>query len=123
MKAIKLVTTKIEIPFLDKDGKEALKLYFDRSDENVERLEASFDGLKERAEKQQNSKEEESLASTREFLKDTTDSMLGEGSFDLIYELTPSLHIIAVYLYQIAIGIKEELESEQLEALEEKYLS
>lgn len=122
MKAIKLVTTKIEIPFLDKDGKEALKLYFDRSDENVERLYTNFESLKERAEEHQNSNEE-SLASMREFLKDTTDSMLGEGSFDLIYDLTPSLNIIAVYLYQIAIGIKEELESEQLEALEEKYLS
>lgn len=122
MKAIKLVTTKIEIPFLDKDGKEALKLHFDRSDENVERLYTNFESLKERAEEHQNSNEE-SLASMREFLKDTTDSMLGEGSFDLIYDLTPSLNIIAVYLYQIAIGIKEELESEQIEALEEKYLS
>ena len=100
MKAIKLVTTKIEIPFLDKDGKEALKLHFDRSGENVERLYTNFESLKERAEEHQNSNEE-SLASMREFLKDTTDSMLGEGSFDLIYDLTPSLNIIAVYLYQI----------------------
>jgi hypothetical protein len=48
--------------------------------------------------------------------------MLGEGSYEKMYKLNPSVVIITQYLYMIALGIKEELESEDLKAVESKYL-
>lgn len=120
MKAINLVKTTIDIPFLDKEGNEALKLSFDRSDENIERLYSSLEELKERAATIDPT--EGDITESKQFIKDTMDSMLGEGSFDKVYQLSPSLSIIGLYFYQIAVGIKEELESQKIEALEDKYI-
>lgn len=121
MKPIKLKKTTIDIPFLNEEGAEVLVLKFDRSDENIEALYRSFDDIQEQGERLE-SADAEVLTAIKEFLEKTIDTIFGEGSFDKLYELSPSVNIVAVYFAQMAIGIKEELEAEDISSVESKYL-
>lgn len=123
MRAIKLVTNTIDIPFEDEKGKVLFTLHFDRTDENKKRLMKSFEDLDEKMKELTAKKEDEiTLDEGVAFLKETTDELLGEGSFEKMYEVNPSFDIVAKYLYLIMIGIKEEFEEEDLKAVESKYL-
>lgn len=121
MKPIQIRKTTIDIPFTDKEGNEVLTLYFDRSDESVKRLYEAFDDIQEQADKLQASNEQDS-EKIKDFLQETIDILLGEGSFEEMYQLSPSLLVVATYFAQIAIGIKEELEQEDIQAIENQYL-
>lgn len=120
MKPIQLRSNFIDADFKDSDGNIAFTIRFDRKDENIERLmnfEKEFEKLNE------NFKEETAtLEEKKEYVKTIVDSFLEEGSFDKLYNSNPSLEIVMVYLFQIVIGIKEELEAEDLKDLENKYL-
>lgn len=122
MKPIQLRKTTIDIPFLDDKGNEQLVLHFDRSDENIKRLYASFDDIQNKAKAFEKENYEDDFEEATAFVKETMDSILGEGSFDKVYALSPSIFIVVTYFYQLAIGIKEELELEDLNAMEAKYL-
>lgn len=122
MKAIQLVTNTIEIPF-EKDGEVLFTLYFDRTDENKKRLQKAFKKLEGKMEVFEKKVEEDTaLDEGISFVKDVANKLLGEGSFDKMYEVNPSFEIVAKYLYLIMIGIKEEFEEEDLKAVESKYL-
>lgn len=123
MKAIQLRRNTLDIPFLNESGEAVLTLHFDRSDENIEKFRETFPKLEKKIEEVEKSDKEISIEETRDFLKETTDSFLGIGSFDALYQLNPSTNIVTLYLYQIAVGIKEELEAEDLKAVEKKYLA
>lgn len=123
MRAIKLVTNTIDIPFVDEKEKVLFTLHFDRTDENKKRLMKSFEELDQKM-NNLTAKGEDAVTIDEavDFLKDTADKLLGSGSFDKMYEANPSFEIVAKYLYQIMIGIKEEFEEEDLKAVESKYL-
>lgn len=118
MKAIQLRKTTIDIPFMDGE-KELFTLHFDRSDKNIERLYNDYDELIKNTE---SITEETPLEEVKPFVKDFTDSILGEGSFDKLYEISPSLQIVMIYIMQITIGIKEEVEQEDIKDLEKQLL-
>ncbi|HJF87146.1 MAG TPA: hypothetical protein K8V88_06885 [Companilactobacillus farciminis] len=124
MNVIKLRKNVIEIPFQDENGKEILKLQFDKSDEHVNQFQKDFNSFTKRFGGLENTTVDEDMEpeEVKEIVKEFTDSMLGEGSFDAMYKLNPSTMIVTQYVYQIAIGIKEELEEEDLKAVEDKYL-
>ncbi len=125
MKPILLKSNKIEIPFQDANGNVVLTLWFDKGDEPLKRIEKEFEKLKE-TEEFLESKEPVSVDDTfekgKESIKQAADSLFGDSSFEKLYELNPSIYVVAHYIYQIAIGIKEELESETLKDVEQKYL-
>lgn len=125
MKPILLKSNKIEIPFQDANGNVVLTLWFDKGDEPLKRIEKEFEKLKE-TEEFLESKEPVSVDDTfekaKQSIKQAADSLFGDGAFEKLYELNPSVNIVAHYIYQIAIGIKEELESETLKDVEQKYL-
>lgn len=117
MKPIQIKKTTIDIPFVDDEGNELLMLQFDRSDENIERFYNDYDDLMDKI---QNAKEDAKISEVRPLLKDITDAVLSEGAFDNLYKLSPSSHIVTIYIAQIFIGIKEELEKEDLKELEKQ---
>ena len=122
MKAIQLKKTVFEIPFNDEEGNEVLKLEFDRSDENIKRLYSSTDGIEKKLEVFEKSNNDDDFEGATTIVKEMVDSILSEGSFDKLYKLNPSLQIVITYFYQIVIGIKEELVSEDIKAVVNKYL-
>lgn len=122
MKAIQLVTNTIEIPF-EKDGEVLFTLYFDRTDENKKRVQKSFKELEGKLnEFEKKGEDDTALDEGISFVKGVANNLLGEGSFEKMYEVNPSFEIVAKYLYLIMIGIKEEFEEEDLKAVESKYL-
>lgn len=125
MKVIKLRKNLIDIPFENENGETILLLHFDRTDDNVKRLYESFETLQKKLaafEAIEKEGKDPDFDEQKKFVKETCDSILGAGAFDKIYKLNPSVIIVASYLYQIAIGIKEELEEEDLKTVESKYL-
>lgn len=120
MKPIQLRSNFIDAGFKDSDGNIAFTIRFDRTDENIERL-MNFE-----KEFEENNKEFNEETATREekkeYVKNVVDSLLEKGSFDKLYNFNPSLEIVMNYLFEIVVGIKEDLEAENLKALENKYL-
>src|SRR5690625_3042422 len=45
----------------------------------------------------------------KEAIKEIIDALLGDGSFDKLYKLSPSVFIVVEYFMQIAQGLKEEV--------------
>ncbi|MGF1918795.1 hypothetical protein [Enterococcus faecalis] len=121
MKPIQLRKNTIDIPFINVDGTEAFTLHFEKTDENIKRIQNTEKELKILA-KEIEGKEEADLEDAKGFLKKTIDSILGDGSFQQLYDANPFVATVTVYFYQIALGIKEELEKEDLQAAESKYL-
>lgn len=107
MKTILIQTNKIEIPFNDKDGNTVLTLYFDKSDKNIQRFYDQYEEIQKlSAEVTENNVDE-----AKDYLKQVFDAILGEGSFDKVYDINPSIIVVAAYLLQIVEGIYQELQS------------
>ncbi len=123
MKPIQLQKTTIDIPFVDAKGKEQLVIQFDRSDDNIKRLYASFDELEKVKNELSVTENEDIFEDTRDFIKNMMDPIFGSGTFDKIYALSPSSLIVVVYFYKMAMALKEELEMDDFNNFEEKYLS
>lgn len=123
MKPIQLQKTTIDIPFVDTKGKEQLVIQFDRSDDNIKRLYASFDELEKAKNELSVTENEDIFEDTRDFIKNMMDPIFGGGTFDKIYALSPSSLIVVVYFYKMAMALKEELEMDDFKNFEEKYLS
>lgn len=126
MKPIRLRPTIIDIPFVNDQGEEILKLHFDRSDENIKRFFAAIPGIEKKVEEiEKQAEEAENEADIKfdemAFMKDIADSFLGDGAFEKIHALNDSVFTAAKYVMQIAIGIKEEIEEEDKRAVFDKY--
>lgn len=119
MRTIQTRPTVLEIPFVNDKDEEVLRLYFDRSDENVNHFYSLIPDMEKRIKELDENPDIE--FDTKEFMRNIADSFLGEGSFDKIYEINNSTFTAAKYVYQIAIGIKEEFEEEDKRAVFNKY--
>lgn len=121
MKNIKLRSNIINIPFEDEDGNVKLTLHFDKSDENAKRLYAAFDQLEDFG--PDSDIDSDGIEEAKSSLKKSMDAIFGDGSFDKLYALNPSTVTVGIYFYQIAIGIKEEMELDDIKMIEDKYLN
>ena len=119
MNAIKIRPTVMDIPFIDDEGKEVLRLHFDRSDENVNRFYGIIPEMESKIKEIEAEPEKE--FDEKAFLREIADSFLGDGAFDKIYEINRSTFITAKYIYQIALGLKKEMEDEDIRAVFDKY--
>lgn len=119
MKPIEIRPTIIDIPFIDSDGNEVLKLQFDRSDDNVKKFYAVIPEMAEKINEIEANPDHD--FDEKQFIGKLADSFLGDGAFDKIYNLNNSTFTAAKYIYQIAIGIKEEMEDEDKKAVLSKY--
>lgn len=106
--AIKIQTRKAEIPV--EIGE--LKFTFDVSDESIKSFrEEALRIQKEFHEIGHDVDDEKALEQAKNVLKHGFDMMLGEGSFEKIYELSPSVMICAQYFAQLVQGIEVELQN------------
>mgnify|MGYP001175449105 FL=1 len=98
---IQTKTTQIPIEFDDK-----LTLYFDMSDENIEKLFKAQETFEKEVSKINN----EDIESLKEMLRKAYTLFLGEEAFDKLYELSPSVVILTNYFWSIVEGLQEEIE-------------
>lgn len=122
MTVIKLQSNFIEFPFEDDKGNVLLTLKFDKSDENIEKLENSIGKFE--SEKQRLSTEgQQSFEDGKKVFKEIVDSVFGDGSFDKMYELSPSTINVLKYFTQMAEGIFAEINVDKDTEKFNKYLS
>lgn len=98
-----------------------LKLKFDMTDDNIKCL---YDSEKQFQEKL-NSVEDGDFEGQKKAIKTAVDFLLGDGAFDKLYSVTPSLVVVVEYFVQISIGLKEEIEKrtgQTQQAKVQKYL-
>lgn len=121
--AIRIEEQKPEIPV--EIGE--LKFTFKVTDEAVLNFRKESLRLKEELEKIQEAEEDEmNVEKVRELLRQGFDAFLGEGAFEKIYEMSPSVMIVSRYFAQLVLGISEEIErmgaDKALEKRAKKYL-
>lgn len=113
MTAIKIQTQQSYIPIFLGD----LELRFDISDESIKNLRTELIAVKDRVEKTQISeKGEKALEQLKEVLTNGFDTVFGEGTFDKVYEISPSIFIVVDYFKQIFDAVFKELENRGLTA-------
>lgn len=122
--AIKIQTQKAEIPVELGD----LTFAFDVSDESVKQFRENAVKLQKELESLQvNEEDDKVIAEAKDILNRGFTIMLGEGAFEKIYKLSPSVVIVMSYFTQIAEGIAEELDkmglSESQATKAKKYLA
>ncbi|MGL4697131.1 hypothetical protein [Enterococcus larvae] len=120
MVKIELLDTRIEIPFEDKEGNVVETLYFDRSDDSLQKLEKSIGVVEKKMKELEES--ESGWDTSKTFVKEAIDTVFGEGSFEKLYKISPSIQIIMHYFLQMAIGIRKQIADEQSEEKLKKYL-
>jgi len=121
--AIRIEEQKPEIPV--EIGK--LKFTFKVTDEAVLNFRKESLRLKEELEKIQAAEDDETnVEKVRELLRQGFDAFLGEGAFEKIYEMSPSVMVISRYFTQLVLGISDEIErmgaDKALEKRAKKYL-
>lgn len=104
--AIKIQTEKPVIPI--EIGK--LKFEFDVSDESVKKFRENGTKIQKELESIEiDEDDDKALEQSKDVLKRGFELMLGEGAFEAIYKVSPSVVIVMNYLGQIAEGIEQEL--------------
>src|SRR5690625_1083660 len=98
---IQTKTTQIPIEFGDE-----LTLYFDMSDENIQKLFKAQETFEQEVSKINN----DDIDGLKEMLRKAYTLMLGNGAFDKLYELSPSVVILTNYFWEIAKGLVDEIE-------------
>jgi len=121
--AIRIEEQKPEIPV--EIGE--LKFIFKVTDEAVLNFRKESLRLKEELEKIQAAEEDETnVEKVRELLRQGFDAFLGEGAFEKIYEMSPSVMVVSRYFAQLVLGISDEIErmgaDKALEKRAKKYL-
>lgn len=123
MKTIQLDKTTIDIQLASPDGKEKLIIQFDTSDENIKHLYNEFESIEKVKRKDVPKDVPEGLELRKNELRQTIDLFFGEGTFEKVYVLLPSISKIDKFFVQVVAAIAEELELKDFKNFEEKYLS
>lgn len=104
--AIKIQTRKTEIPI--EIGH--LKFAFDVSDDSIQKFrEQALEVEKEFHSISVDEDDEKALEQAKAVLKKGFDMMLGDGAFEQIYKLSPSIMLCMDYFVQVVQGINEEV--------------
>lgn len=99
--AIRIQTEKPVIPI----ELGSLNFEFEITDDNIQRLYKSLDRYEEEAK----AIKEEDLEGAKNAIRKGMDFLLGEGTFDKIYEEFPSTIAVSNYFIQIAEGLEREI--------------
>ncbi|WP_077616881.1 hypothetical protein [Caenibacillus caldisaponilyticus] len=101
--AIKIEKKQTEIPIEIGD----LKFAFDVTDESIQRFREN--AIKIQQELEVINDEEEDFNKTKDILKKGFDVILGDGAFERVYQMTPSIPYLLNYFIQLVDGLTEEL--------------
>jgi|SRR5690625_438716 len=105
-----------------------LELRFDVSDDSVINFrQEALNIKKEMDEIEVSSNQDEALEQAKNALKRGFDTFFGEGTFEKVYELSPSVFIVMEYFKQITSALEKELRNRgfnpSTEEKAQKYLS
>ena len=101
--AIKIEKKQTEIPIEIGD----LKFAFDVTDESIQRFREN--AIKIQQELEVIDDEEEDFNKAKDILKKGFDVILGDGAFERVYQMTPSIPYLLNYFIQLVDGLTEEI--------------
>ena len=110
--AIKIEKKQTEIPIEIGD----LKFAFDVTDESIQRFREN--AIKIQQELETIDDEEENMENAKAILGKGFDVILGDGAFEKVYQMTPSIPYLLNYFIQLVNGLSDELSA--LGAIEER---
>lgn len=102
--AINIQTQKTYIPIQLGD----LELRFDVSDDSLVKLRSNITKVEENFNKLTEDNEA-GIEQVKNILKEVYDNLFGDGTFEQVYEISPSVLIVTEYFLQIANAIRKEL--------------
>lgn len=108
MKTIKLKSKNIVIPFQDEEGNVLLELSFKRDDKILVGIIESIEDVTRGFQEYEDSEEFDYKAAKKR-VKEAIDAWLGEGIFDKLYNLQPTLTQVVDLATQIVEILGEEL--------------
>lgn len=126
-RVIKIQKPTIDIDFVDEAGKVIETFEFDYSDKAAEEFVETYKASAKRIEALTDKERTEKLKQeeVKDFLNLTIDELLGAGTFEKLYRLSPSLSIIINYFTEICLAIFDELKDQRMKQREnvlESYL-
>lgn len=104
-------------------GEVALTLYFDKSDESIEKMYKQDEVIKQLNNELEDKQNEGDMEDTKKIVRECFDSVLGEGSFEKVYDLNPSCLIILQYYLAAVVHIRQELDDFEGAKSLQKYIN
>lgn len=109
-KVINIRKPYIDIVFKDDDGAVVAEFKFDKTDDANQRILDVQNGILKSLGKAENDPNY-TFDKLKEELRKALDSLIGEGAFDQLYELSGSWEIMLHYFVEICVAISEETHS------------
>ena len=117
VKPIYIKKAVIEIPLVDESGKTVHTIKFNKTDNNIERVESMRNQvLKDINALTEKSEDELTLDEVKKAIRNMIDGLIGEGTFNKLYELSPALDIVVYYFVEICKIIGQETQSNLAES-------
>lgn len=112
VKAINIKSTVVKVPFVDDEGNTRLELSFDKKDITEQKITDLQNEMLKNVALMSNQEEKNDFEQLKTVMTTVIDSIFGEGSFDKLYELSPSWSIVLHYFIEMIELIKTETENE-----------
>ena len=119
MATIKIKDNRIKFDFENDKGEIVETIYFDKYDENIGRFMKKY---KEIQNMQIDGAADNDVEQVREEIKGYMDDIFGQGAFDKLYAINPSVLIVATYFLEMATQLQEEIRQEQESEIVDKYM-
>lgn len=120
MKPIRIQKNYIQVPFVDEEGNVVLELKFELTDDSLSVLLNKQQEIKNMI-VEQDDNEDTDFAKSQ--LAEAYNAILGEGTFDKVYEINPSVIVLTSYLIQITEGLLNEIMQKMKADAMNKYIS
>lgn len=111
-KVINIKSTVVKVPFVDDEGNTRLELSFDKKDITEQKITDLQNEMLKNVALMSNQEEKNDFEQLKTVMTTVIDSIFGEGSFDKLYELSPSWSIVLHYFIEMIELIKTETENE-----------
>lgn len=112
VKAINIKSTVVKVPFVDDEGNTKLELSFDKKDITEQKITDLQNEMLKNVALMSNQEEKNDFEQLKTVMTTVIDGIFGEGSFDKLYELSPSWSIVLHYFIEMIELIKTETENE-----------
>lgn len=119
MAVIKLKSNLMKFDFENENGEVVETITFDKSDSNIKHFWEKYKEIQKMQFVEED--EEANFETVTREVKGYMDDLFGEGSFDKLYALNPSILIVSTYFLQMATQIREEIDRDQQDEIIKQY--
>lgn len=120
MAVIRIKKNYIPIPFVDENDEVEFELKFSMTDESIDNLYKQAEEIEKLINDVETAADKDDKGQAKEVLRKAINALLGEGSFDLLYNHSESLIITLEYFAEIIYLLVDELKKTKMKELEKE---